>query len=365
MRVIFYTYEITHTMLKRTFCIVLLTLLSFSIQVTADVVCVDDALQFINKYKDIAVREMHRTGIPASVTLAQAIHESSWGKGTLALNSNNHFGIKCKADWAGKTYHKEDDDYVNGKLVKSCFRHYPSVDASYTDHSNFLMENVRYAPLFQLNPKDYISWAKGLKSCGYATDPKYATKLIRTIEDYQLYEYDFIEAEEPVLIANVPTQSTAPAIIPEQAPVVLQQEPYGEFAEVEVPAAYQIPENYVRNSHYKKSQPLRRPEITRTEQESVNESTTVQAFENEQYAISPQYSQGDNEVVDQEEEFYGEKAGTEEIKSRPSYPSTHQLAHTPMKSSGIHMEERQPKLARNSVIKNRRLPRVRITQSRK
>jgi len=323
----------------------------------------DEALQFINKYKDIAVREMHRTGIPASVTLAQAIHESSWGKGVLALNSNNHFGIKCKADWTGETYYKEDDDYVNGKLVKSCFRHYPSVDASYVDHSDFLKDNARYSSLFQLGSKDYMNWAKGLKSCGYATDPEYANKLIRTIEEYQLYEYDFIEIEEPVLVSNELTPSPGTEEIIEESPATFQEEYYYEETNsIDVPAAYKIPENYVRNSYYKKSQPLKRPAAIRVEQTAIEEPAAAQTFD-EQYS-APAYSQ--SEELKEEEEVYGEKAGNKQEASPMNYSSVnHHQVHMPIKHTGIRTAHHQTKPVRNSVIKNRRLPRVRVKHSRK
>ena len=152
---------------------------------------------YVEQYKALAIREMYRTGIPASIKLAQGIHESSSGQGELALNSNNHFGIKCKSEWDGPVYYKKDDDYRNGRLIKSCFRAYDEVKASYVDHSNFLMRGARYARLFQLDRTDYKGWAKGLKKCGYATDPSYAQKLIKTIERYQLFQYDLEAIPNP------------------------------------------------------------------------------------------------------------------------------------------------------------------------
>jgi len=146
--------------------------------------------EYISNYKDIAQREMDRSNIPASIILAQGIHESSWGRGELAVNSKNHFGIKCKDYWMGPTYYIEDDDYENGKLIKSCFRAYNDVEASYIDHTDFLVTNERYSRLFSFDQSDYINWAKGLKECGYATDPKYAEKLIRIIETDQLQRFD-------------------------------------------------------------------------------------------------------------------------------------------------------------------------------
>ena len=127
-------------------------------------------LNYINQYKAIAISEMHRTGIPASITMAQAIVESRYGTSTLSVKSNNHFGIKCKGGWEGKTFYFKDDDYRHGRLVKSFFRGYEDSVQSYYDHSDFLVENPRYGVLFELDPKDYKGWAKGLKKCGYATD---------------------------------------------------------------------------------------------------------------------------------------------------------------------------------------------------
>lgn len=152
-----------------------------------------DRSDYIESYKTIAVSEMIRTGIPASIKLAQAMLESDCGKSDLACKANNHFGIKCGNDWNGKSYKKEDDDYENGKLVKSCFREFRSVHESYIEHSEFLMDPNkarRYGFLFELEPDDYKGWAKGLSKAGYATDPKYADRLIELIERYDLHQYD-------------------------------------------------------------------------------------------------------------------------------------------------------------------------------
>lgn len=139
---------------------------------------------YIKKYADTAVREMHRSGVPASITLAQGLLESNAGQSTLAVNANNHFGIKCHNDWKGKRY-LHDDDARN-----ECFRVYANADQSFTDHSDFLRFQDRYKGLFELKTTDYKGWARGLKKAGYATDPAYAEKLIRIIEEYGLYRYD-------------------------------------------------------------------------------------------------------------------------------------------------------------------------------
>ena len=149
---------------------------------------------YIDRYKNIAIREMERAGIPASIKLAQGLLESNAGQSTLARKANNHFGIKCHKDWKGKTYYKEDDDYdANGNLIKSCFRGYKNAEASYVAHSEFLRDpkkTFRYGFLFRLDPTDYKAWSRGLKRAGYATSPTYAEKLIRIIETYQLMRYD-------------------------------------------------------------------------------------------------------------------------------------------------------------------------------
>lgn len=138
---------------------------------------------FIRKYKHIAIREMERTGIPASITLAQGILESGCGESELAVNANNHFGIKCH-DWEGDTYTMDDDEQ------DECFRKYKNAEQSWIDHSEFLVSRPRYAGLFSLKTTDYKAWAKGLKAAGYATNPKYADMLIRIIEEEELHKYD-------------------------------------------------------------------------------------------------------------------------------------------------------------------------------
>lgn len=139
---------------------------------------------YIDKYKDIAIREMKRYHIPASITLAQGLLESGAGRSTLARKSNNHFGIKCGSDWSGRTVSHDDD--ARGE----CFRAYKHAEDSYEDHSKFLRNRPRYASLFKLKMTDYKGWARGLKKAGYATDPRYADRLIHLIELYDLHRYD-------------------------------------------------------------------------------------------------------------------------------------------------------------------------------
>ena len=139
---------------------------------------------YIRKYHQIAIDEMHSYGIPASITLAQGILESGNGNSTLSRRSKNHFGIKCHKGWTGKKVHHDDD------AKNECFRKYRKVADSYRDHSEFLKNRDRYAFLFDYKMTDYKSWARGLKKAGYATHPEYADKLINLIERYDLAQYD-------------------------------------------------------------------------------------------------------------------------------------------------------------------------------
>ena len=140
---------------------------------------------YIEMYSDLAMKEMARVGIPASITLAQGILESNNGNSTLATKGNNHFGIKCH-DWTGKKIYHDDDE------KHECFRSYDSPYESYMDHSQFLTTRPRYASLFELKPHDYRGWAKGLKKAGYATASKYADLLIKIIEVNELYRFDVL-----------------------------------------------------------------------------------------------------------------------------------------------------------------------------
>jgi LysM repeat protein len=146
--------------------------------------------QYLDKYSAIAIAEMHRSHIPASITLAQGLLESGNGNSRLALVANNHFGIKCKKDWTGESI-KEDDDEA-----QECFRKYPTAEDSYRDHSDFLMKGQRYAFLFDLEQTDYKSWAEGLKRAGYATNPNYPNLLISLIERHNLQRFDQVKPTE-------------------------------------------------------------------------------------------------------------------------------------------------------------------------
>ena len=139
--------------------------------------------QYIEQYKDLAISEMKRMGVPAAITLAQGLLETESGNSDLLRRSNNHFGIKCKSNWSGNGVSHDDD------ALGECFRTYKNAEESYRDHSNFLRGNDRYAFLFRLDPADYKAWAYGLKKAGYATNPKYPAVLIKNIEQYNLQQY--------------------------------------------------------------------------------------------------------------------------------------------------------------------------------
>ncbi len=142
------------------------------------------AKEYIEKYKNIAIKEMKKHNIPASITIAQGMLESGLGKSKLATKANNHFGIKCHKDWNGKTFRKNDDKR------RECFRKYNSVEESFKDHSYFLSQRSRYKFLFSYKISDYKSWARGLRKAGYSTNPRYPKLLIAIIEEHELHKFD-------------------------------------------------------------------------------------------------------------------------------------------------------------------------------
>jgi len=161
-------------------CLLLLAVSNLQAQNSADVI------SYINTYKSLSMTEMQRSGIPASIILAQGIHETEAGNSDLVKKSNNHFGIKCKDDWKGATVYHDDDS--RGE----CFRSYATPEDSYRDHSDFLRGSTRYASLFKLDPTDYEGWAYGLRKAGYATNIRYSQILIKIIKDYNLEQYTLI-----------------------------------------------------------------------------------------------------------------------------------------------------------------------------
>lgn len=169
---------------------------------------------YVKKYAPIAIEEMRKFKIPASVTLAQGILESGNGNSNLAQRSNNHFGIKCHSGWKGERVYHDDD--AKGE----CFRKYKYVASSYQDHSLFLVTRFRYASLFNLDKDDYKGWAKGLKKAGYATDPNYPNKLISYIEKYKLYEYDEVVLKGRKIESYEDELGTEPIVIKPKEEVV-------------------------------------------------------------------------------------------------------------------------------------------------
>ena len=163
---------------------------------------------YIEQFASLAVEEMYRSGVPASITLAQGLLESNSGQSELAVKGNNHFGIKCHSNWKGKKMYHDDD------RKGECFRVYPSPEQSYKDHSDFLRYRERYSFLFDYKVTDYKSWAYGLKKAGYATDPAYPKKLIQIIEEYDLHEYD----KKPSSYGKTKKKVAAPAVEIESIP---------------------------------------------------------------------------------------------------------------------------------------------------
>lgn len=180
--------------------------------------------EYVNTYKEIAIKEMVRTGVPAAITLAQGIVETENGNSALVKKSNNHFGIKCKETWTGPSVSHDDD------APGECFRKYNNAEESYIDHSNFLRTRKHYDFLFTLDPTDYKAWAYGLKKAGYATNPKYPDLLIKYIETYNLNDYSMIamgrkKADEPIIVKTEqpvapPTTTTTVQVVEPPKPVV-------------------------------------------------------------------------------------------------------------------------------------------------
>ncbi len=179
-----------------------------------------NTLNYIGDFKFIAIKKMLEYEIPASITLAQGILESGSGRSELTKNTANHFGIKCHKGWEGKTYYYDDDE------AQECFRKYSHPEESFNDHSYFLTSRSRYAPLFELESDDYKAWAHGLKDAGYATDKKYPQKLIKYIDDYQLYLYDDLVTESRNKKGKKPTKKLADQPVIESSIVAVTPQKY-------------------------------------------------------------------------------------------------------------------------------------------
>ncbi len=196
-------------------------------------------IEYINKYKELAIEEMQRTGIPASIKLAQGIHETAAGTSDLVQRSNNHFGLKCKTEWKGMSV-KHTDDAPN-----ECFRKYEEAKDSYKDQSDYLKKQPRYASLFELDPTDYKGWAYGLKRAGYATNPKYSQVLIKLVEEYDLQDYTMIalgklKKGQETLAQN---ENKSEKRVIEEKPVVTEDKPAAVYASTtqEKPAVVEEP----------------------------------------------------------------------------------------------------------------------------
>ena len=171
------------------------TLLLYALITSAQVKWTQTYQTYIDQYKDLAIEQMLKYRIPASITLAQGLLESGAGRSELARKGNNHFGIKCH-NWTGRTTYHDDD------MSQECFRAYDNVYESYEDHSKFLSRQTRYSQLFKLKMTDYKGWAHGLKAAGYATNPIYAKKLIDIIETYQLHQYDYATSYDKFMMTH-------------------------------------------------------------------------------------------------------------------------------------------------------------------
>jgi len=223
---------------------------------------------YISQYRDQAIAEMQRTGVPAAIKLAQGINETMAGTSNLVLRSNNHFGIKCKSTWTGESVKHNDD--ARGE----CFRKYASSEDSYRDHSDFLRGSQRYAFLFALDPTDYSGWAWGLKKAGYATNPRYATALIKTIEDYGLQYYTFIA------LGKIPDKANDPDSYRD----VVTENPDGDNTNSVISNAIKIVEKQQETSAVKK------PDYPRGEFR-INETRVVYVPQGTSYlAIAKEYN---------------------------------------------------------------------------
>jgi LysM repeat protein len=206
-------------------------------------------IEYINAYKEIAISEMLRTGVPAAIKLAQGIHETDAGKSDLVRRSNNHFGIKCKDTWKGPSVRHTDD------APNECFRKYDEAAQSYRDHSDFLRGSTRYASLFELDPADFEGWANGLKRAGYATNPKYPRIIIKLINDYNLQDYTMVALGKMNMEDAIVNTKTIEAEKKEEKISIVNVEavpkkPVEEIAVVEEVVEKPEPEESVQKTNY-------------------------------------------------------------------------------------------------------------------
>lgn len=251
------------------FALLILLVISTALQAQRE-----KAEAYVAKYKDLAIAEMQRTGIPASITLAQGILESQFGESDLAKNANNHFGIKCKTEWTGpKTYH--DDD-----LKKECFRVYETAEESYKDHSNFLMTRDWYAFLFKLEATDDKGWAYGLKKAGYATEKDYPQRLLKLIDDYQLHQYSMVAMGDPTFSSNPTTEQI-------QVPKNSKKQRVINQSETETTAIIETPPTIVKKS-IEATEPEDKieTEVLEKKQEPVSDHKTVSSYPTSVFIIN-------------------------------------------------------------------------------
>ena len=228
--------------------------------------------KYVQKWASTAVREMYRSGVPASITLAQGMLESRCGLSALASEGNNHFGIKCHSDWKGKSM-KVDDDRKG-----ECFRVYDSADESFRDHSDFLRYRDRYKFLFDYDVTDYKAWAYGLKKAGYATDPAYPTKLIKLIEDYGLSRFDTAASAESV--------EDSPESAPEAAPEVSSPQEDKASVKAAQKAAQKAAKARAKASKAKKKKKAEVREEIPVSPLQLEEAVAVQASEKFSFSLS-------------------------------------------------------------------------------
>ena len=251
------------------FALLILLVISTALQAQRE-----KAEAYVAKYKDLAIAEMQRTGIPASITLAQGILESQYGESDLAKNANNHFGIKCKTEWTGpKTYH--DDD-----LKQECFRVYESAEESYKDHSNFLMTRDWYAFLFKLEASDDKGWAYGLKKAGYATEKDYPQRLLKLIDDYQLHQYSMVALGDP-------TYSSKPSTEQVQAPKNSKKQRVINQSETEPTTVVETAPAIVKKSiEATEPEDKNETEVVEKKQETVVDHKTVNSYPKNVFTIN-------------------------------------------------------------------------------
>ena len=278
--------------------------------------------EYVNTYKELAMEEMKRTGVPAAITLAQGILETENGNSVLVKKSNNHFGIKCKEDWKGPSVSHTDD------APWECFRKYESAEASYRDHSNFLRTRKYYASLFDIDPVDYKPWAYGLKKAGYATNPQYAQQLIKYIETYNLQQYSLMAAGKIDKSAEVFAQADESAKKAE--PVVIKEPEQKETINVIQSApAVVVQEEKSENTSVKKTAVVNNPVAEARKEETVKTEIIKTA---EQKKVYPDgvFNINDTKVI-----FAAKGTSLPAIATQQNIPLNYILDFNDLKNSNV------------------------------